>query len=56
MCRKKMIKNFDTNYKIFFYRLKKGKLFEYDNEGSEDILNCYLLNQLKKCFIEPDKN
>ena len=56
MHRKKIIKNFNTSYNKFFYRLKKGKLFEYDNERSEDILNCYLLSQLRKCFIEPDKN
>jgi len=51
MLRKKIIKNFNTNYSKFFYRLKKGKLFEYDNERSEDILNCYLLSQLKKCYL-----
>ena len=35
------MKNFNTSYTKVFYRLKKGKLIEFDNEFIEDCLNFY---------------
>lgn len=51
--KKKIIKNCKSNEIRCFYRIKNGDLIEYEAEDSEDPINTYELQFIKKCYLNP---